>query len=310
MDTALHHITPLFLAHRLSAVQQRSIYFKMDCYQPTGSFKIRGIGQRCQEAKMAGGTHYVIASGGNAGLATAYAGWKLGVPTTVVLPLKTPVAIQKKIRSLGAQIKLAGHVWDEAHDIAVDLAARQNAVYISPFDHPTLWKGHASVIAECATQMSEPDLIVVAVGGGGYFCGVMQGLEEQGWNRVRVLAVETAGANCLQAALLAGKCVRLKSINSIASSLGAKQVAQQALTYALQKRVQSHVVTDAQALAAVGAFMEDMGTLVEPACGAALSAVYHSGTWLDKVATVLVLVCGGVGMNLAQFENYQATIST
>ncbi|MGH1337818.1 MAG: pyridoxal-phosphate dependent enzyme [Aureispira sp.] len=308
MNSTLHQETPLFLAHRLSAEQERSIYFKMDCYQPTGSFKIRGVGKRCQEAKAAGYQHFVIASGGNAGLATAYAGWKLKVPTTVVLPVKTSVAMQEKIRNLGATVKLAGQVWDEAHAVAIKLADSADAVYISPFDHPTLWEGHASVLAECATQMPEPDVIVVAVGGGGYFCGVMQGVAEQGWNKTRVLVAETKGANCLQVALEAGERVALKSIDSIASSLGAKQVAAQAFEYAQQDRVQTHVVTDGQALDAVGLFLEDIGTLVEPACGAALSAVYHPGTWLDDVSSVLVLVCGGAGMNLEKFQGYQATI--
>lgn len=308
MKSTLHQETPLFLAHRLSEEQGRSIYFKMDCYQPTGSFKIRGIGQRCQEAKAAGYSHFVIASGGNAGLATAYAGWKLEVRTTVVLPLKTSVAMQDKIRSLGAEVKLAGQVWDEAHAVAVKLAEAVGAVYISPFDHPTLWKGHASVLAECAVQMPEPDVVVVAVGGGGYFCGVMQGLVEQGWNKTRVLVAETQGANCLQAALEAGERIALKSIDSIASSLGAKQVAKQAFEYAQQKRVETHVVTDKQALDAVGLFLEDIGTLVEPACGAALSAVYDPSAALKGASTILVLVCGGAGMNLAKYQEYQATI--
>ena len=100
----------------------------------------------------------MIASGGNAGLATAFAGWKLGVPTTVVLPLATSVAMQDKIRHLGARVELAGRVWDEAHAVAVELAAREAAEYIPPFDHPTLWRGHATVVAECAAQMPEPDI--------------------------------------------------------------------------------------------------------------------------------------------------------
>jgi L-serine/L-threonine ammonia-lyase len=308
MTPTLHRHTPLFKAHRLSAAQQRAIYFKMDCYQPTGSFKIRGIGQRCEEAKAEGCRHFVIASGGNAGLATAYAGWKLQVPTTVVLPLGTAVAMQDKIRHLGARVELAGQVWDEAHAVAVALAKREQAVYIPPFDHPTLWRGHASVIAECAAEMAEPDLIVVAVGGGGYFCGVMEGLEAQGWHNARVLTVETEGANCLQAALAAGERVQLDAIRSIANSLGAKQVAEQAYHYAQLERVEPHVVSDAQALEAVELFLEDSNCLVEPACGAALSSVYHEGKWLDGTSRVLVLVCGGTGMNLAQFRQYKTTI--
>lgn len=304
----LHHETPVFLAHRLTAQQGRSVYFKMDCYQPTGSFKVRGIGMRCQEAKENGCQQFVIASGGNAGLATAYAGWQLNVPTTVVLPLKTPLSVQEKITSLGAVVKLAGQIWDEANAVALELAEKDDVVYISPFDHPTIWRGHASVISECAAQMLEPDWIVVAVGGGGYFCGVMEGLKAVGWSKTRILTTETVGSACLDTALKAGERVVLDSIDSIASSLGAKQVAAQAYEYAQQARVQSHLVTDAQTLKAIELFAEDMGTLVEPACGAALSAVYHGNTAIEEDASVLVLVCGGAGMSLAQFQHYQTTI--
>jgi L-serine/L-threonine ammonia-lyase len=112
----------------------------------------------------------------------------------------------------------------------------------------------------------------------------------------------------LDAALKAGERVVLDSINSIASSLGAKQVAAQAYEYAQQARVQSHLVTDAQTLDAIELFVADMGVLVEPACGAALSAVYHGSAAIEEDASVLVLVCGGAGMSLAQFQHYQTTI--
>lgn len=298
MPTPLHHSTPLFFAHRLSAELGKRVYFKMDCYQPTGSFKIRGIGHLCQQAVAEGYRQFVIASGGNAGLATAYSGWKLGVPTTVVLPAATAEYIQANIRALGAEVVLHGAVWDEAHAHALTLAEAPEALYVPPFDHPTIWEGHASVIEECAAAMEEPDAVVVAVGGGGYFLGVLEGLERVGWSRTQVWTAETQGADALYQSLQQGEWLTLPAITSVAHSLGAKRVARQAYEAAQQEQVNAYTVTDAQAIASCRAFLDELGVLVEPACGAALAAVYAESERLATAETLLVLVCGGRGWRM------------
>lgn len=303
----LHEKTPVRYAHNLSKKLQKSIYFKMDCYQPTGSFKIRGVGLRCQEAYAKGAEQFVIASGGNAGLATAYAGWKLGVPTTVVVPTTTTVSMRNKIIALGATLKVFGDVWNESNAYAQSLVQKEQAVYIPPFDHPTIWKGNASVIVECVEQMEEPDAIIVAVGGGGYFCGVMQGLEQYEWKRAQVIAAETTGAASLGKALAAKERITLSEINTIASSLGAKQVAKQAFDWAIQQQTVAYTVSDKEALKACKRFLNDTGSLVEPACGAALAAVYQNLPCIHAAQRVLVLVCGGTALNLEQFNNYLIT---
>lgn len=299
---SLHHATPLFYAHRLSAALQKRIYFKMDCYQPTGSFKIRGIGRLCQQALDEGYRALVIASGGNAGLATAYAGWKLGLPTTVVLPTKTPLHVQDNIRAWGAEVLLHGNVWDEANAHALTLADDPKTLYVPPFDHPTLWEGHASVIEECATELEQPDAVLVAVGGGGYFLGVLEGLQRVGWDRTQVYTAETHGADALYQSIQQEAWVTLPAITSIASSLGAKQVARAAYEVAQQERVVAYRVSDAQAVAACRAFLDEMNVLVEPACGAALAAVYEVPELLADAQTILVLVCGGRGFQVADLD--------
>lgn len=300
-EWVLHHATPLFLDHHLSAVLGKRVYFKMDCYQPTGSFKVRGIGRLCQQARAEGYRRFVIASGGNAGLATAYAGWKLGIPTTVVLPRRTPLHVQTNIRALGAEVLLYGAVWDESHAYALTLAEAPDALYVPPFDHPVLWEGHASVIEECAAELTEaPDAVVVAVGGGGYFLGVLEGLKRVGWTQTTVYTAETKGADALFQSVQQGERVTLSGITSIASSLGAKQVAQAAYEGAQQTHVHSYTVTDAEALVACKSFLDNWGSLVEPACGAALAAVYPRSDLLDGVETVLVLVCGGRSWRVEQ----------
>lgn len=300
----LHNHTPLFFSHALSAKLNKKIYFKMDCHQPTGSFKIRGVGKRCQEAAKEGATHFVIASGGNAGLATAYAGWKLGIKTTVVVPSTTHESMRQKIEHLGAEVRVFGDVWNDTNVYAQSLVKKEQAVYIHPFEHPTIWDGNASVIQECAEEMEAPDAVIVAVGGGGYFCGVVQGIEQVQWQATKIIAAETIGAASLNAALEAQALVSLERIDSIASSLGSKRVAQQAFDLAMAKKVVGYTVSDEVALEACQAFLNETGALVEPACGAALAAVYHNLEVIQDANSILVLACGGSGMSWEKFKTY------
>jgi L-serine/L-threonine ammonia-lyase len=304
VTTALHEKTPLFDAHQLSDQLNKKIYFKMDCHQPTGSFKIRGVGKRCQEAVEQGYEHFVIASGGNAGLATAYAGWKMGIKTTVVVPTTTKEFMRAKIAALGATVKVFGEAWNDANVFAQSLVEKEKAIYIPPFDHPTIWTGNASVIDECHSEMTPPDVVIVAVGGGGYFCGVMEGVLRNNWKNTKVITAETDGAASMKKALEKQELVTLDRIDSIASSLGAKRVAKQAFEYGMNRDVVAYSVSDAQALDACRLFLDETGNLVEPACGAALSAVYHNLEVIQKADSVLVLVCGGSGLSLEQFNTY------
>lgn len=304
MTTRLHSKTPLFYAHQLSDQLNKKIYFKMDCHQPTGSFKIRGVGKRCQEAVEQGYEHFVIASGGNAGLATAYAGWKMGIQTTVVVPTTTNPFMRAKIAALGATVKVFGDAWNDANVFAQSLVKKEKAIYIPPFDHPTIWSGNASVIDECDTQMTPPDAVIVAVGGGGYFCGVMEGLLRNGWKNTKVITAETHGAASMKKAMEQHQLITLDKIDSIASSLGAKRVAKQAFEYGINNNVVSYAVSDRQALDACRLFLNETGNLVEPACGVALSAVYHNLEVIQDADSVLVLVCGGSGLSLEQFNTY------
>ena len=99
----------------MSALLGRDVYLKLDAMQPSGSFKLRGIGYTCQKAIAEGANALVSSSGGNAGLATAYAGQRLRAPTTVVVPETTPEFIRERLRSLGAQVIVHGSQWSEAH---------------------------------------------------------------------------------------------------------------------------------------------------------------------------------------------------
>ncbi len=300
----LHQQTPIFFAHALSKRLQKKIYFKMDCHQPSGSFKIRGVGKRCQEAADEGYQHFVIASGGNAGLAVAYAGWKMNLKTTVVVPQTTAVFMQQKLKDLNAVVIVHGAVWNESNAYAQQLTEAVDSIYIPPFDHPTIWEGHATVIDECATQMPCPDALVVAVGGGGYFCGIVQGMLRNNWSNTTLITAETHGTASLHKSILAEQLVSLDKIDSIATSLAAKKVAAKALEYALKYNVTSYTVSDKDCLMACQQFLNDTGVLVEPACGAALVSVYNNLATIESHKSVLIMICGGSNLSFDALNQY------
>lgn len=293
-----HITTPLLESAPLTHALGAPVFLKLEALQPAGSFKIRGIGRFCQEAAGSGTTHLVSSSGGNAGYAVAYAGRKLGVKVTVVVPITTPPWMRERIQSEGATVLEHGAAWDDAHAHAVTLAKEARTAYVHPFDHPTLWAGHATLIEEAASQMEKPGAVVAAVGGGGLLCGVLQGLRDAGWDDIPVIAVETEGADSFAAAVRAGRLVTLERIASVATSLGARRVAAEALAWTKRHEIFPWTVTDRSAVRACLRFADDHRVLVEPACGAALAAAYERAEPLQKRSSALVIVCGGAGVAL------------
>ena len=298
----LHIDTPLLESLPISRIVHKPVYLKMDALQPSGSFKIRGIGHLCEQLAKMGKTRFVSSSGGNAGLAAAYAGRKLGIKTTVIVPETTPTMMRERIALEGAEVRVFGKVWDDAHQEASRLAQDPKVGYVHPFDNPLIWEGHASLIDEIVKEGIKPGAIAVAVGGGGLLCGILQGLHKHGMKDIPVIACEVKGAATLKASLEAGKLVSLDKVQTIATSLGTKIITPEALNWTKKHRVIDEVVSDSDTVEACLKFADDHRVLVEPACGAALAPLYHNAPILKEFSSLLAIVCGGVGVSLNQLE--------
>jgi len=301
---SLHDVTPLWHSEPLSCALGQPVWMKMDCFQPVASFKIRGMGRSCETAKRRGAKRLVCSSGGNAGLAIAYAGRELGLSVTVVVPETTSEFMRAKIRDVGAEVTEYGATWDDAHAHASEIAQGATTVYIHPFDDPAAWEGHASVIEEAAAQGVEPGVVVVSVGGGGLLCGMLQGMHRVGWHDVPVLAVETAGAASFKASADAGNLVTLDAIRSLATTLGARTVTPKLLDWKREHEIAHWIASDRQAVDGCLRFADDHRVLVEPACGAALAALYERCEFLTGRGPVLLEVCGGAGVSLELLRSW------
>ncbi|MBI4786823.1 MAG: pyridoxal-phosphate dependent enzyme [Chloroflexi bacterium] len=282
---SLYVETPLWESRPLSAIVGAPVWLKMEALQPTGSFKARGMGVACRAAVERGARRVVCAS-----------------------PESTAPRAKELIRGEGAELIVYGVSWDEAHQHALELTRQEQAAYIHPFDDPNVWRGHAGMIQEIAQAGVRPGVIVLSVGGGGLLCGVVEGLHNVGWTDVPVLAVETEGAASFAASVQAGRLETLDRITSLATTLGARTVARQALEWTRHHSITSWVISDRTAVEACLRFADDHRILVEPACGAALAAGYARAEALQGRSPVVIIVCGGAGVNREQFEHWRQRI--
>lgn len=302
----LHIETPLVSSLHFQAGPPRSIWLKLEALQPSGSFKLRGVGHACQVHAARGATRFVSSSGGNAGLAVAYAGRLLEIPVVVVVPMTTTSRAKQLLVQEGAEVIVHGTSWQEANELATSMLSSSDA-FIHPFDDTLLWEGHATMIDEVARTALRPDAVVVAVGGGGLLSGVVEGLRRNCMEDVPVIAVETEGAASLNAAIAAGHTVELERIASVASSLGAKRVCEQAMQCVRTHPVQSILVSDKSALTACERFLDDHRLLVEPACGAGLAVLYEDHPALANYKDILMVVCGGATTSIDQIRIWAAS---
>ncbi|MEK1914000.1 MAG: pyridoxal-phosphate dependent enzyme [Pseudomonas chlororaphis] len=303
----LHIRTPLILHSGLSTATRR-IWLKLENLQPSGSFKMRGLGLLCTQAARQGKRRVVCPSGGNAGLATAMAAASLGLQACIVVPQTTAQTTRERIARTGAEVLVHGQVWDQANERALQLSSAADSEYVPAFDHPVLWQGHSSMVDEILEDCPQVDTIVASVGGGGLLAGILTGLLRHQRQDCRIIACETTGSASFAAGLAAGHPVKLARIDTVASSLGAAQVAAWPLQQIQAFAHQSLVLSDAEAILGVVRYADDLRQLVEPACGVSLAVAYLDHPAIAAARDVVIVVCGGVSISARQVADWGASM--
>ena len=321
----------LFRHTPLIKIKQNGVlyHFKLENLQYSGSFKDRGIGYMIHQLLAqnpispagggeSGGTrrnpisHVICSSGGNAGLAAAFACQKLNIPIDIYCPKTTLDITINKMKIYGAKVNVIGENWNEADNAARAALNKINtAVYIPPFDHPLIFYGNSSLIDEIRSDADcKIDAIVVSCGGGGLLSGVLQGCKRFGMYDTDILVAETEGAASYAAAKKNDKPTSIQKISTIATTLGALCVTEEVMKYKDINTI-SVVVTDRQALMGCLGFANDYRLLVEPAC-AGLSIIYDSQLnqkyIKDKYKNVVVIVCGGSSVNIDLLNHWKKTV--
>ena len=286
--------TPLVSARALkdNPYPDGKLLLKLECLQATGSFKARGATNKLlslTEAEVRRGI--ITASGGNHGLATAYAGWLGKTKTTVYLPESASPEKAKKLADWGAKVVFKGQVWDEANREALAVAEREGLTYFHPFADPVVIAGQGTTALEILEQASEVDDVVVAIGGGGLISGIALTVKALRPS-ARVIGVEPTGAPTLSASLKAGRVVALPEITTSVATLAALQTEPINLRI-VQRCVEEIVlVTDEDMREAARWLWFEMG-LATDLSGAAAVAALRAGKFRPAPGrTVCALVCG------------------
>ena len=266
--------------------------FALELMQHTGSFKARGA-LNFVGAHLDAGTlpdaGIVIASGGNAGMANAWAARAHGVRATVFVPRTAPPVKVARLRTLGAEVHQVGAEYAEALDAAQAFAAETGALASHAYDNPLIAAGAGTLLEEIVAARTDVDTVVVAVGGGGLFSGVAAAAHPRG---IKVAAVEPHGAQALHAALEAGTVVDVPVASVAADSLGARRTSETALALAQRDGVRSVLVTDEAIVAARRHLWDERRLVVEHGAAAALAALESRAYVPEPGETVVVVLCG------------------
>jgi len=261
---------------------------KLELLQHAGSFKPRGAFANLltREVPAAG---VVAASGGNHGVAVAYAAHKLGKPATIFVPSVASPEKMERIRGLGAELVIAGERYADALAASEEWRGTSGAMKVHAYDQVETLLGQGSVALEMEQQAPELDSLLVAVGGGGLIGGVAA------WygGKVKVIGVEPESAPTLTYALQAGKPVDSPAGGIAADSLAPKQVGQ--LMFPIAQKFVSSValVTDAEIREAQNSLWRTLRVLAEPGGAAAFAAILSRKYEPRADEKVGVLVCGG-----------------
>jgi threonine dehydratase len=268
------------------------VIFKLEYLQHAGSFKTRGMLNQILAGAERGAlpeAGIIAASGGNAGLAAAYAARELGVPAEVYVPLNAPAVKVAKLTKLGARVVQVGSEYAEAYAAAVVQADVTDALFCHAYDDADMVAGNGTLGLELAHQLPDGfDTVLVAVGGGGLAAGIAAALPAE----VRVVAVEPATCPALHAALEAGGPVDVPVSGVAVDSLGARRVGGIAYEMAVLTSMTSVLVDDQAIVDARRQLWEDYRIVVEHGTAAAQAALL-SGAYVPAAGErVVVLLCG------------------
>jgi threonine dehydratase len=215
--------TPLIESNWLSEFTGQQVFFKCENLQRTGAYKIRGaynlISQLSPEEKKRG---VVAASAGNHAQGVALAAQKLGIRATIFMPVGASLPKYQATQGYGAEVVMAGAIFDETNAAAKDFTQKTGAVYVPPFDHLDIVKGQGTVALEIFEDLPDVDNIVVCLGGGGLTAGVALAAKlkaQQLGRKVKVYAAQAELAAAYPESLRVGKPVEVKTQPTIADGI-------------------------------------------------------------------------------------------
>ncbi|WP_302936099.1 threonine ammonia-lyase [uncultured Senegalimassilia sp.] len=279
--------TKLIESSYFSEISHNRVFFKPENMQRTGAYKVRGayykISTLTDEERDRG---LITASAGNHAQGVAYAARHYGVKATIVMPTTTPLIKVERTKALGADVVLAGNVYDEAYEHALKLAEENGYTFIHPFNDLGVATGQGTIAMEIVQELPLVDYILVPIGGGGLATGVST-LAKLLNPHIKVIGVEPAGAACMKASLEAGHVVKLPSANTIADGTAVLEPGDKIFPYIQQNLDGIITVDDEEIIVAFLDMVENHKMIVENSGLLTVAALRHLDFEGKKVVSIL-----------------------
>ncbi|WP_339102538.1 threonine ammonia-lyase [Haloterrigena salinisoli] len=290
-ETSRH--TPLERSHTYSSMTGAEVHLKLENFQRTGAFKIRGATNRIatlsEDQKDAG---VVTASAGNHAQGVALAATRSGVDSKIVMPEHAPISKVKATRNYGAEVVLAGRDYNEAAERAHEIEREEDRTYVHAFDDEYVMAGQGTIGLEILEDCPDVETVVVPIGGGGLISGIATAIKERKPD-TRVIGVQAAGASSAAASLEKGERISIDEVDTIADGIATRSVGEQTFPY-IQEYVDEVVtVSDPEIAVALVYLLERSKTVVEGAGAVPLAAVLFEKFDYAEGEVIVPALCGG-----------------
>jgi len=290
--------TPLDYSHTFSEMTGADVHLKLENFQRTGAFKIRGatncIALLSDEEREAG---VVTASAGNHAQGVSLAATRAGVDATVVMPEGAPISKVRATRRYGGTVVLHGADYNEAEAKAHELEREEGRTYVHAYDDPTVMAGQGTIGLEIVEQCPDVETVVVPIGGGGLISGIataVKGLRPG----TRVIGVQAEGASSVADSLRRGEIVELDRVDTIADGIATRHVGERPFEVIRERVDEVVTVSDEEIAVALTYLLERSKTLVEGAGAVALAALLADAFDYEPDETIVPALCGGnIDMN-------------
>jgi threonine dehydratase len=296
--------TPVDLASNLSRRLGNRVLMKREDLQPVFSFKLRGAYNKiAQLADDQLGNGVICSSAGNHAQGVALAARRRGVRAVIVMPITTPSIKTDAVSALGGEVVLYGDTYDDAYAHALELAEKQNLVFIHPFDDPLVIAGQGTIGKEILEQVDEKiDILFVPVGGGGLIAGIAAWVRQMR-PEIRIVGVEPDDSDAMSQSLAAGRPVTLAHVGIFADGVAVRRVGDE--TFRLCRELVDEIITvdTDQTCAAIRDIFEDTRSIVEPAGGLAVAGAKKYVAEHGLEGKTLVTISCGANVNFDRLRH-------
>ncbi|TQQ80710.1 threonine ammonia-lyase [Halonotius roseus] len=292
-------LTPMEYSYTFSERTGAAVHLKLENFQRTGAFKLRGALNRITTLSAAEQDAGVVtASAGNHAQGVALAATRAGVDATIVMPEHAPISKVKATRRYGGRVVLDGVDYEEAQARAHEIEEKEDRTYVHAFDDEMVMAGQGTIGLEILEQQPDVETVIVPIGGGGLISGIATAIKAQQPD-VRIIGVQAEGASSVIDSLAAGEIRSRDSVDTVADGIATRSVGEQPFEI-IQERVDEVVtVSDEEIALALTLLLERSKTLVEGAGAVALSALLEDRFEYDDDEVIVPVLCGGnIDMNV------------